>query len=94
MELAKTDLPQAPRRLLHGTFIDPSLEAEFQREHFEVDVHRFVRVSIPLALVFFLVYGFHDVLLIPEARTEAWIVRFALFNPHHTSVASLPLPVQ
>jgi class 3 adenylate cyclase len=71
----------ARRRLLLGSFLDPALEAEFQREHFELDVRRFVRVSIPLAVAVHLAYGFHDALLIPEMQREAWFVRLGLFGP-------------
>ena len=61
-----------------GAFVDPSLEAEFQAEHFELSVKRFTRFSIGLSSVVFLGYGLHDAYLLSTVAHHAWAIRYEM----------------
>jgi len=73
------DIP--PIHAAWATFLDPELEATFQKEDFEISVRRYVRFSVPLAAVAFLAYGLHDALVIPEVLRAALVIRYACFGP-------------
>jgi len=66
---------------LWGTFSEAALERQFRKEDFEVAVRRFVRFSVPLAVVVYLAYGIHDALVVPEVRNAAWGIRYGVFAP-------------
>ncbi|MBS2019914.1 MAG: hypothetical protein JST00_44030 [Deltaproteobacteria bacterium] len=73
------DLPKLDRYF--ATFVDPELERAYQKESFELTVRRYVRFSVPLAIIAFLAYGVHDALVIPEVRVTAWTIRYAISGP-------------
>jgi hypothetical protein len=50
-------IPLPPTNRVTGSFADPALEAEFQREHFALEVKRYTRFSLTVATVAFLAYG-------------------------------------
>jgi class 3 adenylate cyclase len=64
-----------------AAFLDPALEAEFQRQHFELEVARFTRYSLTISSVAFLAYGIHDAWLLGDAREAAWAIRYGVFVP-------------
>lgn len=64
-----------------ATFVDATLEKEFQKENFELAVRKYVRFSVTLAIVAFLAYGIHDALVIPEVRLAAWSIRYGILGP-------------
>jgi class 3 adenylate cyclase len=66
---------------LWGTFLDPTVEHDFVKENFAVDVQKFVRSSVTVSLVAFLSYAIHDALVIPEVRQTAWMIRLLFFGP-------------
>lgn len=70
-----------PTSTLWGTFEDPTLERDFEREDFALGVKRFVRFSVTMSVLAFLAYGIHDALVIPEVRSTAWAIRFLGFGP-------------
>ena len=70
-----------PRNRLVGTFVDRALEAEFQTEHFDLDIRRFTRFSIALSSAVFLAYGLHDAYVLPAMRGDAWAIRYGVFAP-------------
>ncbi len=65
-----------------GRFVDPALEAEFQRESFEGTLQPFRRFAVTLGAAIFLAYGIHDVYVMPAALLhEAWVIRYGLALP-------------
>jgi class 3 adenylate cyclase len=64
-----------------AAFLDPALEGEFQRQHFELEVARFTRFSLTLSSVVFLLYGLHDAWLLGDQRELAWTIRYGIFGP-------------
>ena len=73
------DVP--PTHALWGSFLDPALEREFVKENFALSIRRFVRFSVTVSVVAFLLYGVHDALVIPEVRDRALAIRFLVFAP-------------
>jgi class 3 adenylate cyclase len=73
-----------------ATFVDPALEAEFEREHFERATKRITRLTVTLSAAIFLSYGVHDAFIMPGALLhEAWAIRYGLSVPMFAVV--LPL---
>ena len=66
---------------LSGAFADRALEAEFAREHFDLDVRRFTQFSIGLSILGFFAFGLQDALLLPSMRGEAWAIRYGIIGP-------------
>jgi class 3 adenylate cyclase len=81
-------LPLPPTRRLSGSFVDPELEAAFQKEHFALEVKRYTRFSVALSSVAFLAYGVHDAFFLGPLRDSAWFVRFVLFGPVAAAVVA------
>ncbi len=73
------ELPRTHR--LWATFLDPTIERQFQKENFELSTRRFVRFSVTVSVVAFLAYGVHDALVIPHVRDAAFLVRYGFFGP-------------
>jgi class 3 adenylate cyclase len=73
---------------LTGKFVDPALEAEFQRENL-APLSRFLSLSIPLTSLVYLAYGIHDYLLVPSVYQRAWLVRYGLFLPVSLAVIAV-----
>jgi class 3 adenylate cyclase len=74
-------IPLPPTNPITGSFADPALEAEFQREHFALEVKRYTRFSLTVATVAFLAYGVHDAFVLGPLRERAWLVRYGFFVP-------------
>jgi class 3 adenylate cyclase len=70
-----------PMNRATGAFLDAALEAEFAREHFDLDVRRFTQFSLALATIGFLAFGLQDAFLLPELHGQAWAIRYGLFGP-------------
>ncbi len=64
-----------------GTFVDPDLEREHQRDSFALGVRSFTRFGVTLAVVAFLSYGIHDRWVVPEVHEAAWVIRYGFFAP-------------
>jgi class 3 adenylate cyclase len=73
------DVPPVNR--LWATFVDDEIERAFRKEDFELAVRKYVRFSLTVAVVAYLAYGVHDVLVIPDNYRAAWVVRFGFFGP-------------
>lgn len=73
------ELPRIDR--VYATFEDADLERAFQKENFELSVRRYVRFSVTLAFIAFWAYGVHDLLVIPEVRFTAWMIRYGISGP-------------
>jgi class 3 adenylate cyclase len=72
----------APR--LHpflGTFVDPKVELEFQRESYATSTRAFLQFSVALASIAFLAYGVHDWIVLGPLYETAWKIRYAVFVP-------------
>ena len=80
MSAARPLLPP-PMHAFTGAFVDRELEAEFAREHFDLDVRRFTQFSIGLSTLGFLAFGLQDALLLPSMREEAWTIRYGIVGP-------------
>jgi class 3 adenylate cyclase len=70
-----------PMHVFTGAFVDRALEAEFAREHFDLDVRRFTQFSIGLSTLGFLAFGLQDALLLPSMHEEAWAIRYGIVVP-------------
>jgi len=70
----------APRNWLTQTFRDPKLEDEYHRSELD-GLRAHLSFSITLTSLVFVAYGVHDALVVPEVKTRAWLVRYALFLP-------------
>lgn len=79
MTPAPADLPRM--RALTGAFVDGALEAEFSREHFDLDARRFTQFSIGLSTLGFLAFGLQDALLLPSMHEDAWAIRYGIVVP-------------
>jgi len=66
---------------LFATFVEDDLEQAFQKENYELNVRRYVRFSVPLALAAFLAFGIHDALVLPGIRIAAWSIRYGIAGP-------------
>jgi class 3 adenylate cyclase len=73
-------LATAPRFNWAGQFADAAIEQAFRAD--ELDrLRRFLTFGVGLASLSFLAFGFHDALVVPEVRNQAWAMRFGLFVP-------------
>jgi adenylate cyclase len=66
---------------LYGTFVDDALEKTYREESFDASVRRYIRFSVTISVIAFLLYGVHDAIVIPEAYRAAWLFRFGVFAP-------------
>src|ERR1700733_14191097 len=72
-------LPKLGR--LTAKFKDPELESQFLADDLNVSTRAFLRFSILVAALAFLLYGIHDAVVVPSVRGLAWAVRYGLFGP-------------
>ena len=68
-------------RSFTAEFADAELEAEFRKDEMERATRAFLRFSVPLATLSFVLYGFHDALVVPSVHGFAWSLRYGLFVP-------------
>ncbi len=73
------ELPRLDAR--DGTFVEPRLEAVFQKENFELSTRKYIRFSVALAFAAFWSYGIHDLLVVPEVHVTAWAIRYGISGP-------------
>ncbi len=73
-------MPPPSRTLWTGALADERLETEFANER-APELRRYLTLALTLASVVFVAYGVHDALLVPEVRSLAWTVRYAVFLP-------------
>ena len=64
-------MPEPARSRLTAAFLDPKLEAAFQRDTLET-LRSYLRFSIALTSLVFLAYGLHDAWVVPEVRYDVW----------------------
>lgn len=64
-----------------GSFLDLEIEHQFAIENYKLQVQRYVRFSVVVSIAVFLAYGIHDALVVPEIRTQAWMIRYLGFGP-------------
>src|SRR5436189_4671766 len=79
---AAFDVEPAPRlHPLFGTFVDRTIEKDFQHESYVVSTRSFLRFSVALGSIAFLGYGLHDRLVLPAIYETAWRIRYGVFLP-------------
>lgn len=67
---------------LTAAFTDAALEAEYERESFELSTKRITRFTVTLSAVVFLAYGVHDAVVMPHALLhESWAIRYGVAVP-------------
>jgi class 3 adenylate cyclase len=71
---------------LTGRFADASLEREFLADDLAHGTRAFLRFAVPLAALAFVVYGAHDVVVVPAHSTIALAIRYGVFVPTATIV--------
>jgi len=59
---------------------EPSLEAEYKAHHFRENL-RNIRVSLLLGALLYSVFGLLDAWVVPEIKTVAWVIRYAILDP-------------
>ena len=56
------------------------LEDDFLEEYFQKSL-RHVRLALLLAIFFYGIFGILDAWLVPEAKEQLWMIRYAVFIP-------------
>ena len=69
-----------PFRSLKLSFLDRNLEKAFQEDYFEKTLLQ-VRLTLLFGALLYGLFGILDCLVIPEIKTYAWLIRFALVSP-------------
>ncbi|MHB8883050.1 MAG: ATP-binding protein [Thermodesulfovibrionales bacterium] len=62
-------------------FLDKALENDFAADYFDKIIKR-LRYSIVLGFILYGLFGILDSWIIPEAKHQAWIIRFAIVCPY------------
>ena len=75
------DRMQPKLRRITAKFADRALEQQFVQDELEHGTGAFLRFSIVVAAVAFLLYGVHDAVVVPSVRGLAWAVRYGVFVP-------------
>jgi PAS domain S-box-containing protein len=60
-------------------------EAFFKEEHFKKSL-RHVRIAVLLSIIFFGIFGILDAWIVPEAKYQLWLIRYAIYCPFALSV--------
>jgi len=77
---ANDDAPSRARFTWNGQFADAGMEQAFRSHELDA-LRRFLTFSVGLASLSFLLFAFHDALVVPEVRNRAWAMRFGVFVP-------------
>jgi adenylate cyclase len=66
---------------LFGTFAEDELERTYREESFDGSFRRYIRFSVTISIAAFMLYGVHDLIVLPEAYRTAWLFRFGVSGP-------------